>query len=159
MDIAPILAPMMREALLHWAERQEILEFDGVDPVPMSGRAVWHHGIAARIITAAHGRLGLDAAEDLSAAAGVATPGDRVCFPDPVRIDHDSKGREDAGVPSTPRFVIVEQDSIDAAVMARTDGNAPWTLTPLTREERLHRPKIHLERSLDGFYRGLEIPA
>ena len=188
MDMAPNPAPMTREAFLDWAERQELpYEFDGVGPVPMNGGSFVHFAIATRIAGVLNKALEGRLFEAVSAGFGVATSDNRVRFPDvvvirspcdlkarlapyplivfelssptSVRIDRYVKAREYAGVPSILRFVILEQDSIDATIMSRTDGSAPWDTILLSRGEVLPLPEIGLEIPLDALYQGLDMPA
>ena len=188
MDLAPYPAPMTRDTFLDWAERQELpYEFDGLGPVPMNGGSVGHYAIASRILFELMVRLEGRPNQVISAGAGVMTIEGGVRFPDvvitrspvdakarlipdpvivfevsspsSVRVDRYTKATEYAAVPSILRYIIVEQDSIDAAVMFRTEGSQPWTLTTVSGGAMVQLPEVGIEVSLMDFYKDVEMPA
>ena len=74
---------MTRDAFLTWAEVQrERYEFDGFEPVAMTGGTRNHNRITRDIHRALDARLRGSGCESLGPDAGVATIGDAVRYPD-----------------------------------------------------------------------------
>src|SRR5580692_11133363 len=76
---------MTRDQFFDWAEAQgERYEFDGFQPVAMTGGNLNHDQIAINILVALRGRLGGTGWRPLGLDAGIATVGDTVRYPDGV---------------------------------------------------------------------------
>ncbi len=76
---------MTRDQFLNWAEAQGGRhEFDGFQPVAMTGGNLNHNQIAINILVALRGRLGGTGCRPHGMDAGVATIGDTVRYPDGV---------------------------------------------------------------------------
>ena len=166
---------------LDWEERQELRwEFDGFQPVAMSGGTVAHARIQANLALALGTRLrgkpckffGSDL--KIEVAGRIRYPdGFVVCSPvanthtiigDPVIIfeilspstsstDRILKNREYAATPSVQRYVILEQDRIAATVFTRVADD--WVGHVLLEDAILAMPEIGLEIPLAEFYEGL----
>ncbi len=177
---------MTREQFLDWVQTREgRWEFDGFDPVSMTGGTVNHNRICQNLWFALRRRLRGGPCQVLGPDAGVATSHDAVRFPDAVvtcvaepgsaqllsapllvfevisptssRLDRIVKLREYAAVPSIRRYVIVESSSAALTVHARAQGDAPWTTTALTGEEVLPLPEIGLEVPVAEFFEAVEV--
>lgn len=177
---------MTREQFLDWVQTREgRWEFDGFDPVAMTGGTRNHGRICHNISRALGNRLRAGPCEVLGMVAGIATGPDRVRYPDGVvtctagagtdqllpepvivfevisptssRLDRIVKLREYAAVPSIRRYVIVESSSAALTVHARAQGDAPWTTTALTGEEVLPLPEIGLEVPVAEFFEAVEV--
>lgn len=177
---------MTREQFLDWVQTREgRWEFDGFDPVAMTGGTVNHNRICQNLWFALRRRLRGGPCQVLGPDAGVATSHDAVRFPDAVvtcvaepgsaqllsapllvfevigptssRLDRIVKLREYAAVPSIRRYVILESSSAALTVHARAQGDAPWTTTALTGEEVLPLPEIGLEVPVAEFFEGVEV--
>lgn len=177
---------MTREQFLDWVQTREgRWEFDGFDPVAMTGGTVNHNRICQNLWFALRRRLRGGPCQVLGPDAGIATSHDAVRFPDAVvtcvaepgsaqllsapllvfevisptssRLDRIVKLREYAAVPSIRRYVIVESSSAALTVHARAQGDAPWTTTALTGEEVLPLPEIGLEVPVAEFFEAVEV--
>jgi len=83
MTIALRRPRMTREEFFSWAQAQDVrYEFDGVEPVAMTGGTVDHNQIGQNIQFALRMRLRSSACRPLGPDAGVATVGDTVRYPD-----------------------------------------------------------------------------
>ncbi len=166
--------PMSREEFFQWAEAQEgRYEFDGFQPVAMTGGTNNHGLIVANIVFELRGRLKDRACRVLPAeSGGVATVGENTRYPDatvtcspvqgqdrlipnPVVVfevvsetnagtDRFTKMREYHEVPSIKRYVLVEQTS-PVAVSYTRESNEPWAATPLSIDDILAMPEIGIE--------------
>ncbi len=161
MNIALRKPRMTREAFFDWAQTQDVrYEFDGFEPVAMTGGTVNHSRLTRILHRALDTRLSGSGCEPLGPDAGVATIGAAVRYPDALvtctktpgpahvvegvvvvfevisptagRIDRIVKVREYAAVPSIRRYVILEYTSVGLTVLERSAGDQPWTVTTLT---------------------------
>lgn len=177
---------MTREQFLDWVATQEgRWEFDGFEPVAMTGGTRNHDRICQNIYFALRSRLRGGPCEVLGPTAGVAVGEDAVRYPDALvtctrgpgtdrlmpnplivfevisptssRIDRIVKLREYRGVPSIRRYVIVESTSAALTLHARPDGESPWTTTALTGGEILPLPEIGLELPVSELFEGVEL--
>jgi Uma2 family endonuclease len=177
---------MTREEFLDWAAAQdERYEFDGFQPVAMTGGTRNHSQIAQNISFALRRRLQGTACGQVGPDAGVATIGDAVGYPDALvtctngpgtdrvipgvvvvfevlsptsgRVDRIEKLREYQAVPSIRRYVILEHTSVGLAVHARSNGEDPWIATALTEGDVLHMPEIGIEIPIAEFYEGTDL--
>jgi Uma2 family endonuclease len=178
---------MTREQFFHWAEAQDArYEFDGFEPVAMTGGNLNHNRISFNIHTALRGRLRGSSREPLGLDAGVATIGDTVRYPDAVvtcspahggsrlvpdpvvvfevisptsaHVDRIVKVREYAAVDSIRRFVIVESASVGLTVHERQAAGQRWTVTTVTAEDLLPLPEIGLEIPVVEIYEHVVLP-
>jgi Uma2 family endonuclease len=165
---------MTREEFFAWAQLQGArYEFDGFQPVAMTGASVNHNHIVGNIHRALYGRLTSSGCLPLGPDDGVATIGDSVRYPDAVitrtrtlgtsylverpvivfevispgnsAIDRITKVREYLAVASIHTYVIVEQGSIGLTVLRRHQDTA-WIATTLTAEDvlRLNEPEVEM---------------
>src|SRR5271163_1347812 len=136
---------MTREQFFDWAQTRDIrYEFDGFQPVAMTGGTVNHCQVTQNIHFALRTRLRGTTCRPLGPDAGVATVADAVRYPDVVvpctktpgtshlienpivvfevlgptsgRFDRILKVREYRAVPSIRRYVILEHASISLTV-------------------------------------------
>ena len=174
---------MTRDEFFDWAEVQdERYEFDGFQPVAMTGGTVNHSRIIRNLQVALDRLLRGGSCEPLGPDAGVTTVGNTVRYPDAVvsctktpgrartmsgvvvvfevispssaRMDRIVKLREYHAVSSIRRYIIVEQDSIGLTVFAR-QHDEPWTASVLTDGDVLALPEIGIEIPVAGLYAGI----
>ena len=177
---------MTREEFLYWAATQEgRFEFDGFQPVAMTGGSRDHSRIMLNIQAELRGRLKGSGCEPLGQDAGIATIGDAVRYPDalvtctrgagtdrlipaPVavfevlsptsgRVDRIDKLREYQAVASIRRYVVLEHASVALTVHARAEGAGPWTTAALTENDILSMPEINAEIPVAAFYEGTDL--
>ena len=146
--------PMTLAEFLEWEERQPLrYEFDGVGPVAMAGGSVRHAQIQRNLAFALTARLRGKPCQFLGSDLKIQTEEDHARYPDGIVIcspltgsetivdapvvifevlspstthtDRFVKAREYQRMPSVQRYVMLEQDSINAVVYARA-GDA-WT--------------------------------
>ncbi len=184
----PLRKPAMTlEQFFDWAQTQEIrYEFDGFDPVAMTGGTVNHNQITLNIHVSLRRRLQGSGCRPLGPDAGVATIGDAVRYPDGLvtctktpgdarvvpgvvavfevisptsgRVDRIVKVREYAAVPSIMRYVILESATIGLTVLERTAAGQRWTASTLTAGEILSLPEIGAEIPVSELYEGTDLP-
>ncbi len=146
---------MTRDDFLTWTELQrERYEFDGFEPVAITGGNIGHSQICQNICAALRSRLRGSGCVPLGPDAGVATIGDAVRYPDALvtctngpgtdllvpgvvvvfevvsagsgKIDRSDKVLEYAGVASIRRCVIVESSRAALSVHSRAAGEEAW---------------------------------
>ena len=184
MNIA-VRAPMSLEAFLAWEERQELrYEFDGFQPVAMTGGTLAHATIQSNLAISVGGRLRGTPCRFLGSDLKVVTAttsrypdglvtctqgsNDSTVAPDLVIIfevlsrstastDHITKNREYASLPSVRRYVMLEQERIGATVFSRSE--AGWKGDVLADDAVLVMPEIGIELPLAELYEGLNFPA
>jgi Uma2 family endonuclease len=104
MDIALRTKLMTREQFFDWAQaRDERYEFDGFQPVAMTGGNLRHNVILLNIQAALRARLKGTGCRPLGSDAGVATVGDAVRYPDGLVTRSAITGDEYL----TPNVVVV----------------------------------------------------
>ncbi len=179
---------MTREQFFAWAQADGgRWEFDGLEPVAMTGGTVNHSQITQNVLVALRAELQGTACRALGPDAGLATIGDAVRYPDALvtctkilgdahvvpgvvvvfevlsptsgRIDRIVKLREYRAVPSIRRYVILEHASIGLIVLTRAGADEDWTATALTAEDTLRMPEIGAEIPVYAFYEGVELSA
>ncbi len=172
--------PMTQDEFFAWAQAQDgRYEFDGLQPVAMTGGSRTHARISGNILVELHNRLRGNACEPLNGDAGIQTIGEAVRYPDCVvscAPDHDrdrlvstpvivfevvspSSIREDrilkpdeyALVPSIKRYVIVEQAVVGLTVLWR-ESDEPWRFQTLKAGDTLALPEIGAEIPVDRLY-------
>src|SRR5579875_544142 len=151
----PLRKAWTQEEFFAWAGSQEgRFEFDGFQPVAMTGGTAGHSVIIGNLWRALDSRLRGTGCRPLGPEAGVATIGTAVRYPDALvtcsrfaredmlipgvvvvfevisastsRTDRILKLREYAAVPSIRRYVILESTSIGLTVMDRNRADETW---------------------------------
>ena len=176
--------PMTQEEFFVWAEGQEgRYEFDGIQPVAMTGGTNNHGLIAGNLYFQLKSRLrGGPCVPMLPAGGGVATIGNKVRYPeavvtcsrvpgeerlvpDPVvvfeiispssvRTDEVVKLLEYQTVLSIKRYVLIEQREILVTVHSR-QYDEPWDATVLAESDVVHMPEIGIEVPVADLYDGI----
>jgi Uma2 family endonuclease len=178
---APARKPMTLAEFLEWESRQELRhEFDGFQPVAMTGGTRAHAGIQANLAIAIGGRLSGKPCKFYGSDLKIEVDG-KIRYPDgfvtcsagdnkssvvkdPVVIfevlspstaskDRIVKSREYQATPSVQRYVMLEQDRVGATVYARLDGE--WNVHVLLDDANLAMPQIGTDVPLAEFYEGL----
>ena len=178
--------PMTREAFFAWAEVQEgRYEFDGFQPVAMTGGNLGHSDLVGSIISQLRSRLAGKGCRPLGSDAGVATVGEVVRYPDAVvtcspfnardrlvpdpvvvfevispgsvRIDRVVKLREYQAVPTIRRYVIVEPGAVAITVLWREHAGEPFLSLGLTENDVLALPEIGIEIPVAAIYEGIDV--
>ena len=186
MSVAVSQLPMTQEQFFDWPGHQSgRYEFDGFQPVAMTGGTIAHSLITRNILFALHRRLRGTGCEPLGPDAGVQTVGQAVRYPDAVisctntpgsafllqdprivfevvsrtssHLDRIVKLREYAAVPSILRYVILERTTIGLTVHTRAGGEDPWTTSSLAQGDVLAIPEVGIEVPVDEFYEGVEV--
>ena len=181
---AALRQPMSVAEFLAWEERQEYRwEFDGSQPVAMTGGTRAHETISGNIFFALRGRLAGRRCQAFGANLKIEVAG-RIRYPDafvtcthglgkqtvvtdPVvvfevlsegtsRTDRITKLREYGATLSIQRYVILEQDAIAAMVFVRK--GADLVAEALTAADTLRMPEIDVEVPMAEFYDGIEFP-
>ncbi len=173
--------PMTLPEFLEWESGQEFrYEFDGFQPVAMTGGTRAHAAIQRNLAVSLSGRLRgkpcnfLGSDLKIEAAGRIRYPdGFVVCSPgpntstvvtDPIVVfeilspstsstDRIEKHEEYRATPSIQRYVILEQDRIAATVFAR-DGD-DWLGHVFLDGTILAMPEIGIDVPLAEFYDGL----
>ena len=176
--------PMSLETFLDWESRQELkYEFDGFQPVAMTGGSSEHAAIQVNLIRALGNRLDggpcrVFGSELKIAAAGsirypdafvVCTRVSRGTFvvtdplvvfeilsPSTSSIDRIKKNWEYRQTPSIQQYVILEQTSQAATVYVR-DGQ-DWKAETLIGDMDLALPEIGITVPLSELYRDVSFP-
>jgi Uma2 family endonuclease len=170
--------PMTLTAFLTWEERQPTRhEFDGFQPVAMTGGTIAHNRIMRRLHRALEQGLEGQPCEVFGPDVKIVVDG-RARYPDAVvscvpqsdssqlieapvvvfevlsqstsRTDRIEKVREYQATQSILRYVILEQDSIGATVFERRGET--WAATTLTEGDPLSMPEIGVEIPLAALY-------
>ena len=178
---ASLHQPMTVAAFLAWEERQEFRwEFDGSQPVAMTGGTAAHETIVGNIYFSLRSRLAGDRCRAFGANLKIEVAG-RIRYPDgfvvctpvpprstvvrdPVvvfevlsdstsRTDRIEKLREYGATPSIQRYVILEQSAIAAMVFVRK--GLDLVAETLTTADTLHMPEINVSVPMAEFYTGL----
>ena len=182
---APLRKPWTQEEFFSWAERQDTrYEFDGFEPVAMTGGTAGHSLLGGNVFFALRSRLTTGPCRPLGPDAGVATTNGAVRYPDALvtcspfdkddkaipgvviifevlspstgAIDRIIKVREYAAVPSIRRYIIVESTSIGLMVLHRQTADEPWTTSTLTEGDVLKLPEIGTEIPVSEIYEGID---
>jgi Uma2 family endonuclease len=175
-----------QEQFFDWAEAQnERYEFDGVQPVAMTGGFNNSSAIGINLILALGNKLRGSGCRLLGPDAGVETINTAVRYPDALvtctkfqgkhrkvpgvvavfevvggtadakRRDRVIKVREYAAVPSIRRYVIIESSGIGLTVLERTAPDEAWQTTTLTNDDTLRMPEIGIEIPVSEFYEDI----
>ncbi len=185
MNVA-VRKPMTQDEFFTWADAQEgRYEFDGIQPVAMTGGTNNHGRISRNTIVQLTLRLRGGPCEAMPAeGGGVATSGNKVRYPDatvtcsgpdgrgrfvdqPVvvfevvspstgRNDRILKLREYQDVPSILTYVIVESETRAITVLSRDDAGGPFRVAGLTDEETLELPAMGISIPVAELYVGVD---
>ena len=185
MNVALRKPSMTRDQFFKWAQAQEErYEFDGFQPVAMTGGSNNHSLICHNIWFALRSRLRGSGCSVLGPDAGLATVGDAVRYPDALvtcakipgtarlvpdvvvvfevvsptsgRADRISKLIEYRAVPSIRRYVILEYRSADLTGFSRTDSIADWTAAALTADKILDIPELGIAVPVQELYEDVD---
>jgi len=175
--------PMTLDAFLAWERSQELrYEFDGFEPVAMTGGTLNHSAIATELVSALRSRLRsgcrvyrgdvkilVAGKARYPDAAVTCSPidGQSDILPNPVvvfevlsastaSVDRVTKNAEYAATASIQRYVMLEQVRIGATVFARDGAN--WVGSVLLDDAILAMPEIGVELPLRDLYAGVELP-
>ena len=187
MNVALRKPRMTRDQFFAWAEGQDTrYEFDGFEPVAMTGGTNDHGTIIGNLTTQLFTQLrGKPCRPMPPEGGGVPTIGSKVRYPDaaitctkhqgdarlipdPVivfevlssgsgEIDRIHKVREYHAVASIRRYVIIEQRSIGASVLSRTDDSGDWTVTTLVAGDTLELPEVGVAFPFAELYDGTDL--
>jgi len=175
--------PMTAAEFLAWEAKQELKwEFDGFQPVAMTGGADAHAAIQGNLLTALNIRLrgqrcyprGPDMKvkigskyryPDAFVSCTRMAPGATVAA-EPVvifeilsegtaRIDRTTKLVEYQSLPSVQRYVLLEQDQAVVTVVTRVSNG--WGIEMMDTNSTLSMPEIGVEITVTEFYEGLEL--
>jgi Uma2 family endonuclease len=178
--------PMTLAEFLEWEERQPMrYEFDGVGPVAMAGGSVRHAQIQRNLAFTFTARLRGRPCQFLGSDLKIQTEEDHARYPDGIVIcspltgsetivdapvvifevlspstthtDRFVKAREYQRMPSVQRYVMLEQDSVNAVVYARSGET--WTHEILIADSVLALPEIGVELPLAELYEGVVFEA
>jgi Uma2 family endonuclease len=187
MNIA-LQKPWTIERFLAWAEgREGRYEFDGIQPVAMTGGTVNHGIILRNLMFSLTGKLRGTPCQPLASDVGVATRNDAIRYPDALitctkltgtdrtvpgvvtifeivspssgRIDRIIKVREYAAVDSIRRYVIIESVTSGLLVLHRQNGQEPWIAVTLTADDVLDLPEVGIQIPVAALYEGVEFQA
>ena len=186
MNVALRQPLMTQDQFLDWAQAQDgRYEFDGFQPVAMTGGTANHSRGMRNILFALGTRLRGTGCEVLGPDAGLAMVGDAVRYPDALvtcvkfpgtvrlipgvvvvfevvspisgRVDRIDKLREYRAVWSIRRYVILEYLSAGLTAFSRNDGTADWTAIALTADETLDMPELGIAVPVREFYEGVDL--
>ena len=172
--------PMSRAQFFEWAEAQdERYEFDGEQPVPMTGGLIGHSRLVVRLLATLLAQLDGSPFEALGPDAGVGTGAARVRYPDAViagsagngtdrlvanpiavfevvspsssRTDRITKLREYRQVDSIRTYIILEVDA-PAATAFHKQADGSWSAIPLTRNDLVSMPACGVSFALASLY-------
>jgi len=181
---APFQKPWTQEQFLAWGASQDgRYEFDGFQPVAMTGGNAGHSRIMRNLLRALDAGLRGGPCGPLGPDAGLETVNSAIRTPDALvtcakignaerliggvvvvfevlsptsgRIDRIVKVREYAAVPSIRRYVILESASVGLTVMERASPDEVWRTTVLTNEDILRMPEIGIELPVADIYQDL----
>jgi Uma2 family endonuclease len=182
---AVLRQPMTVAEFLAWEERQELRwEFNGFEPVAMTGGTRAHELIGGNIRFALQGRLLSGKCRVFGPTLKIEVAG-RIRYPDafvtctpgpakqtvvrdPVvvfevlsdstsRTDRIEKLREYGATSSIQRYIILEQDAIAAMVFVRK--GADLVAEALTADDILRMPEIDVDVPMAEFYTGVDLSA
>ena len=163
-----------QETFFAWAEKQERrYEFDGSQPVAMTGGNAVHSCLQRNILVALSVRLRGRQCQALGPDAGIETVSEAVRYPDALvtctvfkgtdrlipgavvvfevigpssgQMDRIIKLKEYGAVSSILRYVIAESTTPGLVVYSRHSGELPWTAMALVKGDVLSMPEIGVE--------------
>jgi Uma2 family endonuclease len=177
---------MTREEFFDWAQAQDIrYEFDGFEPVAMTGGTANHSLITQNVLVALRTRLRGSDCRPMGPDAGVATVDGAVRYPDALvtcakfrgdaqtlpgvvvvfevlsptsgRTDRIIKLREYRAVGTIRSYVILEHSSVGLTVFTRQGEDKEWTARALTSEDTLQLPEIGIEIPVVELYEDVDL--
>jgi len=177
--------PWTPERFLAWAETQEErYEFDGIQPIAMTGGNAGHDRITTNIHIALRSRLRGTLCSHHGPNLGLQTIAAKIRYPDVLItctkfprteklapnvivvfevvsptsgvLDRIEKVREYAGVPSILRYVIVESSAPGLQVLYRDNGESPWMVHPLAKNDVLAIPEVGIEFPVVEIYEDID---
>jgi Uma2 family endonuclease len=183
MNVA-LRARMTRDEFLDWEDRQgPRYEFDGVQPIAMTGGTRAHAAIQRNLAFAFTARLRgkpcqffgndlkIEVADSIRYPDGFVTctkgaPSDKlardpvvifeVLSPSTMGTDTVVKNREYAATPSVRRYVLLAQDVVGGTMFERIGDD--WVGHVLGPDSVLRMPEIDVEVPVAEFYEGIELP-
>jgi Uma2 family endonuclease len=179
--------PWTQQEFFTWAASQDgRWEFDGFQPVAMTGGNANHNRITLNIHVALRSRLRGGPCASFGPDLGISTVGDAIRYPDALvtctsfpgtertapgvvvvfevlstesgRRDRIEKVREYAAVPSIRRYVIVESTGIGLTVLERQSADETWRATTLSDDNVLRMPEVGIEVPVVEFYEDVDFP-
>jgi Uma2 family endonuclease len=182
---APLRKSWTQEQFFTWASSQEGRhEFDGFQPVAMTGGTANHSLITQNVHAALRARLQGSGCRPLGPDAGLATVGDAVRYPDVLvtcskfsgtaltipgvvavfeivspgtsRVDRIVKVREYGAVASIRRYVILESTTAGLTVFEREGTETSWRASTLTGDDALRMPELAIEIPVAELYDAVE---
>lgn len=175
--------PMTAAEFLAWEAQQDFKwEFDGFQPVAMTGGTDAHAAIQGNVLTALNNRLRgkpcyarnsevkieigskyrySDAFVSCTRVAPSATVAAEpvvifeVLSESTATTDRTTKLMEYQSLPSVKRYILLEQDQAVATVITR--GRTGWLIEMLDASGTLSMPEIDVEIPLAELYEGLEL--
>ncbi len=181
---APLHKSMTRDEFLVWEERQELrYEFDGFQPIAMTGGTIEHALVQANLIGALGSRLRGKLCRVIGSELKIAVAGSIrypdafvICSPVPrgtqvieapvvvfETLSHSTavtdrvvKNREYRDTPTVARYVMLEQLRPAATVFERMGED--WAGHVLEGEAVLRMPEIGIEIPLPELYDGVQFP-
>ena len=182
MNVA-LRARMTRDEFLEWEDRQELrYEYDGVQPIAMTGGTRAHAEIQGNLAVALKTRLRgkpcrfigndlkIEVADSIRYPDGFVTctkgaPSDKlardpvvifeVLSPSTMGTDTVVKNREYAATPSVRRYVLLAQDVMGGTMFERIGDD--WVGHVLGADGVLRMPEIDVEVPIAEFYEGIEL--
>lgn len=173
--------PMTRQAFLDWEERQELRwEFDGFEPVAMTGGTLAHSAIERNLIMAVGGRLRGKPCQLFTSNLKIAVAGSvrypdafvictqvppratvvtdpvvvfEVLSPSTATVDRTVKNEEYRDTPSIQRYVMLEQERQAATVFSRAGND--WVGHIFSGDAILTMPEIGIDLPLAELYEGV----
>jgi Uma2 family endonuclease len=179
--------PWTAERFLAWAGGQEgRWEFDGFQPVAMTGGTINHGMIMRNLHRALDMGLRGSGCQALGPDVGLATQGEGIRYPDALvtcspqdgtartvagavvvfeivspssgGVDRIIKVREYAGVASLRYYVIVESTSVGLLVLHRHSGADAWTAETLTGADTLRLVSLNIDVPVSALYTDVAFP-
>lgn len=179
--------PMSREEFLDWGGHLEgRYEFDGIQPVAMTGGTLLHDALTFQLRRELDRLLSGGACRAFGPNGGMATVGSAVRYPDvlvtcspvefrerlvpdPVVVfevvspssvitDRVTKLREYAAVSSVRRYAILEAEVRAATLFYRGDGEDLFRAEGIGQDQVLALPEIGIELPMSAVYDGIVAP-
>ncbi len=184
---ASVPQPWTREQFFDWAKAQPTrYEFDGIQPVAMTGGNLHQDRISRNLHLSLQPRLRGSGCDTFGPNAGVATVGQVVRYPDALiacskvdgesrlvpnvaivfevlsptsgGIDRSVKLREYSAVESIRCYIVIESATVGLTVLEKQE-NGSWKASSLTGDDMLVLPEVGLTVPVAEFYEGVEIDA
>ncbi len=177
------LVPMTPDEFLAWEAKQELKwEFDGFQPVAMTGGTRAHSVVQRNLLSALDARLDGESCQAYGSDLKVQTgrsyrypdvsvsctpfPDDATIVVEPVVVlevlsastagdDRTVKAAEYKSLLSLQRYVMLEQDRVFATVLTRTATG--WDHSLVGLDGTLVMPEVGVEVPLATLYRGLAL--